>query len=75
MQTKLLYVLTHIGTKGEVGAPWNRFKPSSKIVLLTVPRRYFFRGSFVLYMFCVCVLIHDWTKGEVGAPWTSLGLQ
>ena len=32
----------------------NRFKPSSKIFLLTVPRLYFFRGSFVLFMSCVC---------------------
>ena len=30
------------------------FKPSSKIFLLTVPRRYFFCGSFVLFMSCVC---------------------
>ena len=28
-------------------------KPSSKIFLLTVPRRYFFCGSFVLFMCCV----------------------
>ena len=27
---------------------------SSKIFLLTVPRRYFFCGSFVLFMSCVC---------------------
>ena len=33
---------------------WNWFRPSSKIFLLTVPRRYFFCGSFVLYMSCVC---------------------
>ena len=31
MQTKHLCVLIHIWTKGEVVAPWNRFKPSSKI--------------------------------------------
>ena len=31
MQTKLLCVLIHILTKGEVGAPLNRFKPSSII--------------------------------------------
>ena len=31
MQTKYLYVLIHIWIKGEVGAPWNWFKPSSKI--------------------------------------------
>ena len=35
-------------------APWNRFKPFSKIVLLTVPRRYFFCGSFMLFLSCVC---------------------
>ena len=34
--------------------PWNRFKPSSKIFLLTVQRRYFFCGPFVLFMSCVC---------------------
>ena len=31
MQTKHLFVLIHIWTKGEVGAPWKRLKPSSKI--------------------------------------------
>ena len=31
MQTKHLCVLIHIWAKGEVWAPWNRFKPSSKI--------------------------------------------
>ena len=30
------------------------FKPSSKIFLLTLPRQYFFYGSFVLSMSCVC---------------------
>ena len=30
-------------------APLNWFKPSSKIFLLTVPRWYFFCGSFVLF--------------------------
>ena len=54
MQTKHLSILIHIWTKGEVGAPWNLFKPSSKTFLLTVPRRCFFCGSFVLFMSCVC---------------------
>ena len=36
MQTEHQCVLIHIWTKGEVVVPWNRFKPSSKIVLLTV---------------------------------------
>ena len=31
MQTKYLYVLIHNWIKGEVGAPLNQFKPSSKI--------------------------------------------
>ena len=31
MKTKHLCVLIHIYTKGEIGAPLNRFKPSSKI--------------------------------------------
>ena len=31
MQTKYLCVLIHICTKGDVDAPLNRFKPSSKI--------------------------------------------
>ena len=35
-------------------APWNRFKPSGKIFLLTVPRQYFFCGSFMLFLVCVC---------------------
>ena len=32
----------------------NRFKPSSKIILLTVPRQCFFGGSFMLFLSCVC---------------------
>ena len=72
MQTKHLYVLIHNWTKGEVGAPWNQFKPSSKIILLTLLRRYFFCGSFVLFMFCVCVLIHIWTMVLLGCRETGL---
>ena len=54
MQTKHLCVLIHIWTKGEVGAPWHRFKPSCKIYLLTVPRRCFICGSFMLFLSCFC---------------------
>ena len=53
MQTKHIYVLIHILTKGEVGAPWNWFKPSSKLFLLTVPRP-FFCGSHMLFLSCFC---------------------
>ena len=63
MQTKHLCVLIHIWTKGEIGALLNRFKPSSKIFLLTAPRGCFFCGSFVIsVLFCyafidVCLLM------------------
>ena len=33
---------------------YTRFKLSSKIVLLTVPRRYYFCGSFLFFLSCVC---------------------
>ena len=51
----------HLGW-GAVLAPQNRFGPSSKIFLLTVPRRYFFCVSFVFFVlcllcFCVCSLL------------------
>ena len=35
-------------------ATWNWLKPSSKIFLMTVSRRYFFSGSFMLFLSCVC---------------------
>ena len=56
LQTKHLCVLIRIWTKGEVGAPLNRSKPSRKIFLLTVPRRCFFCASFVLFLSCFVVL-------------------
>ena len=62
---KKLCVLIHIWTKGEVGAPWYRLKPSSKIFLLTITRQYFLCGSFMLLLSCfcyafvrVCLLLH-----------------
>ena len=33
---------------------WNWFKPASKILLLTVTRRYFFGGLFALFLYWVC---------------------
>ena len=56
MQTKHLCVLIHIWTKGEVGAPLTRFKPSSKVILLTVPLRSSFCGSFMLFVSCFVIL-------------------
>ena len=53
MQTKHLCVLIHIWTKCE-DVQWNWLNFSSKIFLLTVPRRYFFCGSFVLFISCIC---------------------
>ena len=46
--------MIHIWTKGEVGAPWNWFKPSCKIFLLTVPSWYFFLWIIcVIYVLCL----------------------
>ena len=56
MQTKHLCVFIHICTMGEVGAPLNRFKPSSKIFLLTAPRGNFFFGSAMLFLSCLVML-------------------
>ena len=44
-------------------APWNRFKPSSKIFLLTVPRRFFF-VRVCLLMPCGHLLGKDWPLGS-----------
>ena len=49
MQTKHLCVLIHIWTKGEVGAPLNQFKPSSKIFYWP-----FQGGTFMFFPSCVC---------------------
>ena len=38
-------------------APWNQFKPSSKIFLLTIPRRCFLCGSFMLFLSCFCYML------------------
>ena len=57
-------------------APWNRFKPSSKIFLLIVPRRYFFCGPFVLFKSCVshafapvhcCLAVTCWEMADLPA--------
>ena len=68
MQTKHLCVLIHIWTKGEVGAPLNRFKPSSKIFLLTVPRRCFICGSFMFLsvLFCYAFMHVSWSPAGKG---------
>ena len=75
MQTKFLCGLIHIWTKGEVGAPLNRFKPSSKIFLLTVQRRCFFCGSFMLFLSCFvmlsctsvcwCLVVTCWERADL----------
>ena len=69
MQTKLLCVLIHILTKSEVGVPLNRFKPSSKIFLLTVPSWCFFCGAFMLFLSFLCINAHLF----VDALWSPAG--
>ena len=62
MQTKHLCV--------EVGAPLNRLKPSSKIILLTDPRLCFFCGSFMLFLL---VLLCFHARLFVDAFWSPAG--
>ena len=45
-------------------------KLSSKIFLLTVPRRYFFCGSFVLFMSCVFCML---SRLFIAALWSPAG--
>ena len=52
MQTKHLCFLVPVCTKVEVDAV-KSVLASSKIFLLTVPMRYFFCGSIVLFVSCV----------------------
>ena len=57
-----MYVVLHFIDSWSL-PPWNRFKPSSKIFLSTVPKRYFFCRSFVLFMSCVWhpfASVHCW---------------
>ena len=74
MQTKYLCVLIHIWIKGEVGAPLNRFKPSSKIFYR--PFQDFFCGSF-MFLFCLmfamslctsvymCFVVTCWERADL----------
>ena len=72
MQTKHLCVLIHIQTKGEVGEPGNRLKPSSNYILLTVPRRYFFCVSFY-YLCLVSVMLSRLFSAALWSPdWKGL---
>ena len=54
MQTKHLCVLIHIWTNGEVGAPLNRFKPSSKIFYWPFQGGTSFVDLLCFFLFCVC---------------------
>ena len=70
MQTKHLCVSIDIWTKGEVGAPLNRLKPSSEIFLLTVQRPCFFVDH--LCYFCL-VLLCFYACLFVDALWLPAG--
>ena len=54
MQTKHLCVLIHIWTKGDVGAPLNGFKPSSKIFYWPFQGRTSFVDLLCFFLSCVC---------------------
>ena len=53
MRTKYLFVLIHIRNKDEAGT-MKLVKALQYNFLLTVPRLFFFCGSVLLFMFCVC---------------------
>ena len=53
VRVRHLWVLVRVWA-GDGHAPCGQFGASSGIFLLTVPGRYFFCGSFVLFVYCVC---------------------
>ena len=75
MQTKHLCVLIHNWTKGEVGAPLNRFMPLSKILLLTVSKAVIL--LWIIYvisvLFCYafmrvcfwCLVVSCWERADL----------
>ena len=71
MQTKYICVLIHIWIKGEVGAPWNRFKPSSTIFYWP-----FEGGTSFVDLFCFCsvlCLLCLWARLFICALWSPAG--
>ena len=52
--------------------PWNRFKPPSKIFLLTVPRRCFFCGTFMLFIYVLFLLCFR-ARLFIDALWSTAG--
>ena len=68
MQTKHLCVLILIWTKGEDGARETGFTHLVNI-LLTVPIRYFFSGSFVFF----CLVFLMFSRLFIAALWSPAG--
>ena len=71
MQTKHLYVLIHISSKGEVGAPLNRFKPSSKIFFIDRSKAVFL--LWIIYVISVLFLLCSHVRLFVYALWSPAG--
>ena len=77
MQTKYLCVLIHIWTKGEVGAPFSRFKPSSKIFYWPFQGGTFFVDLLCVVFFCLvfamplctsvymCLVVTCWERADL----------
>ena len=68
MQTKHLYVLFHIYTKGEVGAHEASLSPPIIFLLLTV-----FYGSLMLFVISVLFLLCFRARLFIDALWSSAG--
>ena len=64
------YVLVHIYIKGEVGAV-KLVISTIKMVLLTVPRRCFFCGSFMLFL--SCSLLYFRARLFIDSLWSPAG--
>ena len=71
VQTKYLCVLIHIWIKGEVGAPWNRFKSSSK--KNTDHSKAVF--PFMDHLCNVCLVFVMLWRLFIATFWTPVGIQ
>ena len=72
MQTKHLCVLIHLWTKGEVGAPLSRLKPSSKIFNWPFQRGTSFVDLFCFF-FCLNCLLCICMRLFICAMWSPAG--
>ena len=71
MQTKLLCVLIHIWTKGEVGSLWNRFKTSCKMSFTDGSKAVL--PLWIIYVISVLYLLCFRARLFIDALWSPAG--